>query len=147
MIIIIDSREQLPLEFTGHETITRKLDEGDYNIKELKDKICIERKSLQDLYQSITSDHTRFKKEILRARAKGKTFYIFIEGNLIDFVNMKWSDRKLNTKPETLCKIITTMTSRYNLQIVECKSRTEMSKKIVELIDGEMKKWLIRQEQ
>jgi ERCC4-type nuclease len=137
MEIIIDTREQLPLTFTGHETIRRKLDEGDYNIEELEDKIVIERKSLPDLYQSITSDHQQFKKEILRARDKGKTFYIFIEGTLQDFYFLSWSDRPLKITPAILEKIITTMKQRYNLIIVECNTRKQMSKKIVQLMNGE----------
>ena len=143
MKIIIDTREQKPLKFTGHETITRKLDEGDYNIAELEDKIVIERKSLQDLYGSIIQDHARFKKEILRARDKNKKFYIFIEGTLKDFYFLSWSKRPLKITPQILQKIIMTMTKRYNLTIIECKTRNEMSKKIVK----EMEQWLIQQEQ
>lgn len=140
MNIIIDTREQKPLTFTGHETTSRKLDEGDYNIRELEDKIVIERKSLQDLYQSITSDHKRFKREILRAKAKNKFMYIFIEGHLHEFYSMKWSDRKLNTKPETLAKIIDTMLHRYDISFIECNSRESMSRQIVQTIEQEKQK-------
>ena len=140
MIIIIDTREQLPLTFTGHETITRKLDEGDYNCIELEDKIVIERKSVPDFYNSITNDHQRFKKEILRAKEKKKVFYIFIEGSFKDVYDYTVS-RKYN--PLTIEKIINTMVKRYELTIIECKDRDEMSKKIVE----EMEKWLTQQKQ
>jgi len=143
MKIIIDSREQLPLSFTGHETITRKLDEGDYNIAELEDKIVIERKSPQDLYQSITINHERFKNEILRSKKKNKTFYIFLECDLIHFYSKKWSDRALQTKKETLKKILETMIERHKIIVIECKDRDEMSKKI----EMEMEKWLTQQKQ
>ena len=133
MKIIIDTREQLPLKFTGHETTRRKLEEGDYNIVELEDKIVIERKSLQDFYQSITSDHLRFKNEILRSKDKSKIFYIFLEGTLEEFFSKTWSKRELDIKPETLKKIVNTMVQRYNLIIVECNTRQQMSKKIVQL--------------
>ena len=149
MKIIIDTREQLPLEFTGHETINRKLDEGDYNIAELEDKIVIERKSLQDLYHSITIDHQRFKREILRAKAKGKFMYIFIEGHLNEFYSLKWTDRKLQTKPETLKKIIDTMLHRYDISFIECRSREFMVTKILGTIENEKRareKWLTQQE-
>ena len=135
MKIIVDTREQLPLSFTGHETIRRKLYEGDYNIAELEDKIVIERKTLQDLYGSIVQDHDRFKAEILRAKEKNKTFYIFLEGSLEEFYYLKWSTRDYNIKPLTLQRIIQTMKERYNLTFVECKTRTEMSKKIIELME------------
>ena len=139
MNIIIDTREQKPLIFTGHETISRKLDEGDYNIEELEDKIVIERKSLQDFYQSITSDHIRFRAEILRAVAKQKVFYIFIEGNLEYFYTMEWSERKLIQKPATLKKIVETMTKKYNLIIIECETREIMSNLIVSMLERNKK--------
>jgi ERCC4-type nuclease len=133
MKIIIDTREQLPLSFTGHETIRRKLDEGDYATEETEHKIVIERKSLDDLYGSIIKGHARFKREILRAREKGKVFYIFIEGTLEDFYWLKWATRNIEIKPSTLQKIILTMRERYELQFIECATREEMSKKIVQL--------------
>lgn len=135
MEIIIDSREQKPLTFTGHKTITRKLHEGDYNIQELIPAIVIERKSLPDLYQTITTGHERFKKEILRST--GRTFYIFIEGTLEEFYSKRWSDRPLKIKSDTLKKIIETMVKKYNLLIIECKDRDEMSEKIT----TELKTW------
>lgn len=140
MNIIIDTREQLPLSFTGHETVRRKLDEGDYNILELEDKIVIERKSLPDLYQSITSDHPRFKKEILRAKDKKKFMYIFVEGYENDFYQMKYSPIELKTKPQTLMKIIDTMLHRYDIIFVWCRSREFMVKAILQTIENEMKR-------
>jgi len=137
MIIIIDTREQLPLSFTGHETFSRKLDEGDYNTTDLEDKIVIERKSPQDLYQSITSDHQRFKREIKRAIEKKKKFYIFIEGTLEDFYWLRWAKRDINMKPGTLYKIILTMKERYGLIFVECITREIMVTKIIETIEKE----------
>ena len=145
MRIIVDTRKQLPLTFTGHETLSRKLDEGDYNIEELEDKIVIERKSLQDFYQSITINHLRFKNEILRAKEKNKPFYIFIEGTLTQFYEAiildkeylyEWSPIALKTKPETLRKIVNTMIERHKIIIIECTNRDEMSKKIIECINA-----------
>lgn len=134
MIIIIDTREQKPLEFEGYETIRAKLDEGDYNIEKLIPYLVIERKSLSDFYNSITNDHERFKKEILRSKEKDKMFFIFLEGTLEYFYSMKWSDRKLKIKPEILKKIVETMENKYHLSIVECKNRKQMSKLIIALI-------------
>lgn len=137
MKIIIDTREQLPLSFTGHETVSRKLDEGDYNIEELEEHIVIERKSLNDFYGSIIQDHARFKREILRAQEKKKKFYIFLEGSLEDFYNKLFINRPLKTKSETLKKIVNTMKERYDITIVECMTRKSMSQRIVEIIEKE----------
>lgn len=135
MDIIIDTREQKPLKFTGHKTTRRKLDEGDYNTIELEPYIVIERKSLQDLYGSIIQGHERFKAEIMRSKAKNKEFYIFLEGTIKKFVEKEWSLRYLSTKPEILSKILKTMQEKYEITIIECNTRDEMSKKIIELIE------------
>lgn len=135
MDIIIDTREQKPLRFTGHWTTRRKLNEGDYNIEELIPYIVIERKSLQDLYHSITTEHERFKDELVRSKLSGRVFYIFLEGTLEQFYSLEWSKQELKTKSETLRKIISTMEERHKIIIVECKDRREMSKLIIQTLD------------
>lgn len=132
MNIIIDTREQKPLRFTGHETIRRKLDEGDYNIPELIDKIVIERKSIPDLYSSITRGHERFKSEIVRSRLQGKTFYLFLEGDLSGLLRYA---KKRKMKPETIEKMINTMIERYQIILVTCESRSRMSELIVQTFE------------
>lgn len=119
--------------------IEQKLDEGDYNTPELEQYIVIERKSPQDFYQSITSDHARFKKEILRSKEKKKKFYIFLECSLQEFYSLNWSKRILVIKEGVLEKIVNTMIERYDLYIVECESRELMSSKILETIEKEKK--------
>jgi ERCC4-type nuclease len=136
MIIIIDTREQKPISFPGHEKVHRKLDEGDYNTPELEDKIVIERKSVEDFYGSVIQGHARFKKEILRAKDKKKKFYIFVEGSIIDIIEYAKA-RKM--KDGVMGKIINTMTARYDLKIIECHTRVLMSSKIIETIEKELK--------
>ncbi len=53
--LIIDSLEQRPYSFRRFskwfaEIERRKLTVGDYSIAELEDRVAVERKSLQDLY-------------------------------------------------------------------------------------------------
>jgi len=67
--IITDSREQTPLIFTNFPTVTAGLPTGDYSIAGLEDDFCIERKSLSDLYGSLTSGRDRFMRELQRMRA------------------------------------------------------------------------------
>jgi ERCC4-type nuclease len=66
--IITDSREQTPLVFS-FPTITAGLTTGDYSVAGLEDDFCIERKSLNDLYASLTSGRDRFKRELHRMKA------------------------------------------------------------------------------
>lgn len=72
--IIIDTREQLPLDFeiigvNKKIAIPQKfkgLESGDYSIEGMEDSIAIERKSLEDLYSTLGQDRDRFKREIIR---------------------------------------------------------------------------------
>ena len=66
--IIIDSREQTPLDFS-FPTVTAGLTTGDYSVAGLEDDFCIERKTLTDLYGSLSYGRDRFKLELHRMKA------------------------------------------------------------------------------
>ncbi len=66
--IIVDTREQTPLPIT-FRTITSGLSTGDYSVVGLEDDFTVERKSLSDLYGSLTSGRERFSRELQRMRA------------------------------------------------------------------------------
>lgn len=135
MRIIIDTREQKPLEFKGHEIVRKKLDEGDYNVEELQKFIVIERKSLQDFYGSVITGHRRFRDEIIRSRLQGKTFYLFLEGTLKDFYSLKWCKYKRYIKIPVLIKIVSAMQEKYQMIVIECESREKMSELILATIE------------
>lgn len=85
MKIIIDSREQKPYVFKDHETITQKLETGDYSIQGYEDKICIERKSLVDAYGTIGRGRKRFINELERMKNFDLAI-IMIESSLHEFL-------------------------------------------------------------
>lgn len=78
MTIIIDSREQTPLEFPARfetpggvldvSTTTKGLVSGDYSIVGYEDTFAVERKTVPDLLGSITSGRPRFERELTRMR-------------------------------------------------------------------------------
>jgi len=78
--VVVDSREQLPYEFSGMEgpagetvvvpTVIRGLPTGDYSIQGMIDRVAVERKSLDDLYGSVTWGRERFEAEIGRLNTK-----------------------------------------------------------------------------
>lgn len=60
-VILIDSREQLPFNFSENvDTQRATLDAGDYSVVGLTATVAVERKSLDDLVGSITSGRERF---------------------------------------------------------------------------------------
>ena len=73
--VAVDTREQLPFPFQDLRidrkkafvlTQRRTLSTGDYSIVGFEDKICVERKSLEDLYQTLGNGRERFIKELER---------------------------------------------------------------------------------
>lgn len=69
LVIIQDTREQMPLIFPEAAVEISTLQTGDYSLKGFEDKVCIERKSLADLLQSLGQERERFMREVHRMRA------------------------------------------------------------------------------
>ena len=70
--IIQDTREQEPLFFETLPVIEGTLSTGDYSVVGLENDFAVERKSLPDLFGSLTSGRDRFMREI--QRLNGFTF-------------------------------------------------------------------------
>ncbi|MCQ9207649.1 MAG: hypothetical protein NG740_07205 [Omnitrophica bacterium] len=86
-ILIIDSREQKPLAFykSSVRVVTKKLDYGDYRMKFLDGKLAdtvFERKTIPDLFGTMTKNHERFKKEMKKAHSDGVLMILIVEGSL-----------------------------------------------------------------
>ncbi len=134
--IIVDTREQLPLWVRG--IIRKKLNVGDYSTQRLQHTFCIERKSGADLYGSIIQGHVRFMNELIRAKTIGVELVIYVECCKKDFVNLKFRDGK-NRKmdPLKLEKIINTIIKRKAIEVVWCKSRDVLKRKILQRLKQE----------
>jgi DNA excision repair protein ERCC-4 len=65
--IIIDTREQSPLPITG-PTLPGTLASGDYSLAGAEHWFSVERKSIPDLVQSLTTERERFTRELERLR-------------------------------------------------------------------------------
>lgn len=136
-MIFVDTREQLPLWKESKHIKNKKLEVGDYTIPELLNKVHAERKSPQDLCNSITKDHTRFRNEFLRAKEKNIKLAVFVECTEKEFYSFSWKPARLQlkTSPITLKKIIITMSKKYEFDVYWCAGRKNMRETIL--------KWLI----
>lgn len=134
MDIIVDTREQKPL-WKHPVAIRYKLLCGDYSTMLLRESFCIERKSLADLYGTLTKGHVRFRNELIRAQANGITLIIVVEGTLKQFINKQWpgGSRRL-TSGEALGKIVNTVQNRYGVPVRWCGSRGGAKKLINQLL-------------
>ncbi len=71
MIVVIDTREQLPYMFPGCRVSCRKLEAGDYSIEGYENVVAVERKTANDFYGSIvnnknTDNRDRLEREFER---------------------------------------------------------------------------------
>ncbi len=91
--IVIDTREQKPLEFSKCiHTITATLPVGDYSLLGLEDQVVIERKSLGDLLGSITHGRDRFVRELRQLRAF-RFAALLVEADWDDIENKHYSQK------------------------------------------------------
>jgi hypothetical protein len=68
--VVVDTREQKPYDFSEvgvDNVVHEKLDVGDYTLKGFEHDFVVERKSLDDLANSLGTERGRFENEILRA--------------------------------------------------------------------------------
>lgn len=134
MIILTDTREQLPL-WRSHRV---KLDVGDYTTWALRNKFHVERKSPSDLYGTLNGDYPRFKREFMLALEKKITLVVYIECSMEDFLKKRWSGSKYCKLPiEGTIKRIATLTERYGLEFVWCPSRLSARVEIFDRLEKE----------
>jgi DNA excision repair protein ERCC-4 len=68
-VVVVDSREQTPLEFRRLASRVGTLATGDYSFVGGEDDFAVERKSIADLVGSLTAGRDRFLRELQRMQA------------------------------------------------------------------------------
>jgi len=137
MTILVDTREQLPYWPSNRATLIV----GDYTTKKLLNSFHIERKSLQDLYGTLTSGNNRFKYELFRAAYHSIKIEVYVEGSRADFINKnfpKGSERKFST--DGLDRLVKTFERKYFLTFHWCKNRQHAKKLVMERLTAEERK-------
>jgi len=81
--ILIDTREQNPFVFRGYPVIRKGLKYGDYSLKGHTGLVVIERKSLADLFQTVSrkDNFARFCNELDGIKNTVKYKFILVEAN------------------------------------------------------------------
>ena len=135
MILITDSREQKELRFS-HPYITavrkEKLDVADYACIYKNGHVCqyvFERKSMGDLFGSLSGGYPRFKKEIDRAKENNQILYILIEGS---FTKIMKGYSRSKIKGISIARTLWTLRFRYGIHHKYCTTRREMAEFITQ---------------
>jgi len=116
-VILVDSREQAPLEIEGFVTERTGLPVGDYGIRGFSDwsnpRFIIERKSLPDLAQSLSHGRERFLREIEKMRQFGFRA-LLIEGTREDVLAGK---HETGMTPTSILASLDALAVRCNLHV------------------------------
>ncbi len=129
MIIVQDTREQLPLNFRLSKNVegvvTKKLDAGDYSIEGYENKIAVERKSALDLFGTLGKGHKRFQRELERAKSMDY-FVILVENSFISVYEKTFDDAHYSKmRGDVIIKICYALKFKYGIDVIFCNGRKE----------------------
>lgn len=127
LVIIQDTREQMPLIFPEAKVEIATLTTGDYSLKGFEDKVCIERKSLPDLLRALSQERERFMREVHRMRAY-EYAGIVIEANLTTLYLGEWRSQMT---PQSVIGSLQALSAKYGIHIFFADNR-ELAAKTVE---------------
>lgn len=133
--VIVDTREQCPLEFSI-PALSEALPFGDYKLNDdrFNGRCYIERKSMNDLYGTLTGGYERFCREIHRSYEADANLIIVVESS---FASIEpFSDKLYNythkrLSPEFIYHSIRDICQKYrNVQFLFVNDRNEASRAI-----------------
>jgi ERCC4-type nuclease len=131
-IILKDTREQTPWEFYYEHTVAEEvttLKTGDYTVKGMEDKLCIERKGcIEELANNLGREFARFSRELTRMDSFPHAFIIceFPLKDLMEFPfhrpnNKLQKESKISGK--YLLKQIMEIQLKHNVKIMFCGNK------------------------
>lgn len=133
-VILIDTREKQPWYFWNWKDVKTEratLKSGDYSLKGFSGSgIAIERKSLMDLFGSMTSGRNRFYRELQRLGGFGLAALI-VEAS--EHVVLYGSGRTMMS-PARMLRTIYAWCAAFKIQIHFCSSKSEAEAKAYRLM-------------
>lgn len=121
MRVVVDTREQLPLDFSRWADITVErgtLNAADYSLRGLEDRFGLERKSIPDLVASVTTGRERLIRELERLRGY-EVKAILVEGTLEQIAR---HDYRSQANPESVMQTLAAWQVKYGCPTLWCGS-------------------------
>lgn len=139
MVIVCDSREQRCLDFSLFPGVTatkvEALSFGDYTcefegkLAGMRTPIVWERKSISDLWGTMTQGYPRFRKEITRAKDANTRLVLIVEGNYQDVLH---GFERSEFTGDSMAQKLATLWAKYDLETWYAGSRKLMARMIYE---------------
>lgn len=149
MILVEDTREQLPLNLKDVPTIQRKLNCGDYGLAAPFDcGIYIERKSLSDFVGTLSdriierksgddSNLARFTRELTRARECGHYIVMLVEDSIENALNFRAILKNVKTSPDHIFKNLRDLLHDFeNFQVLFVNNRDAAARAVVQILSA-----------
>ena len=113
--LVVDTREQDPLEFTRLDFIPGTLTSGDYSVAGLEELFAVERKTVSDLVSCCAgTNRDRFMRELHRLR--GYRFArLLVVGEPDEISEGRYHSR---IKPQSVWATLFAFEARYNLPVI-----------------------------
>lgn len=123
---------------SGHEIVYRKLDVGDVMLEGVPGVSIDLKRNLGELSKNLMNrtDHSRFYKEVRRAREQGIKLYILCEhGGKVKSIQdvAQWSDKYSGVSGRTLMEALYKLHIAWGVEIIFCSKRST-GKRIIEIL-------------
>jgi DNA excision repair protein ERCC-4 len=136
--VVVDTAEQQPFTFVGLTadsvdgcsparsrpllvpTVCAKLKTGDYSVEGMEALVSVERKSLPDLYQTVSKSRERFER--LLARGAGMlAFAVVVEASFARVLTDP--PRHTTYSPRAVLRTLMAWSQRYRVNVFPCEDR------------------------
>ena len=144
IVYIFDTREKkndhIKAYFENHGIPfkVQKLDEGDYQIDGRPDRTVDRKQNLQEMYNCVVNDKSRFMKEIRQNNEKHIKLYVLIEhGAQIKSIAdvPKWHPKYGTISSREIAERLYRLHISYGVEFIFCDKRST-GKKIVEILNS-----------
>lgn len=121
-IVIVDTREQTPFEFTNHRNwiagIKRhKLAAGDYSVEGMERLLALERKSLTDLITTLMQHRATFFKSCERL-SRYRWRALLVEANYEDIKSPYDEELWTGAHPNAIAGSLDALEARYRIPVI-----------------------------
>jgi len=118
--IVVDTREQDPWRFSAGVLVLReKLETADYSVKGFEDEIGIERKTREDLVNTLIHSRDRFTEELRRMERLAYAA-VFVESDLAPILRGEFYSA---AKPKAVVASLASIMADFGVMVVFCGNR------------------------
>ncbi len=123
LIVIVDTREQRPFLWEGDADVVavrKGLPAGDYSLAGFESRVAIERKSIDDLVDTVVKSRDRFYSE-LRKLDSYQDAAIVIEGSMADVTHKRYKSQGIDWR--SVIGAVFAIQSQFRMPVVWCGDR------------------------